>query len=448
VRRVPSLLVSCLLLGATTAPAQSNAPATNTAPADSAAPLALASLPDENGLAALLWERSPEFALSRARLVASQAELVRARQLPNPTLDIAANTLPVGPTNPPGLNRLTQVPNVGAGLSSLIELGKRGPRSASAQAALASTALDVQSDLRTRTYDVLERAAEVATAEVRLAELERLAEDAARLTELQRVRAQRGDTAGLDVDRATLEETQLQGQLAEERAQLAEALLQCSQTVGLSCAPFGSREAASQFLSERLARPLPASEVQRRPDLLSLEAQRRSAQSSLTLARRRWIPDPTVRAGYLRDQFLISGNQRDSVGLSLSIPLPVFDHGQADALAASAQASASERARAQLTTQAERDAQTLTTQRDALAARRERVRNQTLPLAASLVKRLEATVKAGGASLQDLLIARRTYGQLLLDAADIDLAAFRVSVDLDRVRSAGPQAPAELGARF
>ncbi|ATB36389.1 heavy metal RND efflux outer membrane protein, CzcC family [Cystobacter fuscus] len=447
-RRVPLLLVSCLVLGAPPALAQPDSPTATSASAASSASLSLASLPDEKGLASLLWAHSPEFATARARLAAARAEVVRARQLPNPEMDLSVGTIAVGPTNPPGLNRLTQVPNAGVGISELIELGKRGPRGDAARAALASTALEVQSDLRERTYDVLERAAEVATSEVRLAELERLAEDATRLTELQRVRAQRGDTAGLDVDRATLEETQLQGQLVEEHSRLAAALLACSQTVGLSCSPFGGREVASQFLSSRLSRPLPPSEVEQRPDLLSLEAQRRGAQSSLTLARRRWIPDPTVRVGYLRDQFLISGNQRDSLGVSLSFPLPVFDHGQADALAASAQAEASARARVQLTAQAERDTQSLTTQRDAVAARRERVRQQTLPLASSLVQRLEAAVKAGGASLQDLLLARRTYGQLLLDAADIDLSAFRLSLDLDRVRSAGPKPPPELGEHF
>jgi len=57
-------------------------------------------------------------------------------------------------------------------------------------------------------------------------------------------------------------------------------------------------------------------------------------------------------------------------------------------------------------------------------------------------------MRAGGASMLDLLFARRTYGQLLLDAADLDLAAFRLSVTMERVRAAGPQAPAELSEHF
>lgn len=441
-----------MLLGATAASAQtapsSAAPEAPPAPAASATSLSLASLPDEDGMAALLWERSPEFASARARVVSARSDVVRAGLLPNPQLDVSANTLPLGSTNPPGLDRWKDVPNYGAGLSEQLELGKRGPRKDAARAALSSAALDVHAQLRTRTYDLLERAAEVATAEVRVAELEKLAADASRLTELQRARAQHGETAGLDADRAALEEAQLQGQLAEEHNHLTEALLNCSQTAGLACTPFGSREAATRFLTTRMARTLAPVDVQQRPDLRSLEAQQLSAKSTLKLAHRRWIPDPTLRLGYLRDQFVTAGNQRDSLGVSLTIPLPFFDHGQADALAASATAEAAERAHAQLTAQAGRDIAALTAQRQSVETRRERVRTQTLPQASNLVQRLEAAVKAGGASMLDLLFARRTYGQLVLDAADLDLAAFRLSVSMERVRGAGPKPPGELAAHF
>lgn len=441
-RRVPPLLLTCLLLGSTAAPARA---ATETA---SSAPLALAELPDADGLAELLWERSPEFTAARARVASARTELVRAGLWANPSLELGANTLPVGPTNPPGLHRFKEVPNFGVDLSQLVELGKRGPRQDAARAALAATALEVWAELRARTHDVLERTAEVATVEVRLAELERLAEDAARLTELQRARAQHGDTAGLDVERAQLEEARLQDALAGERHRLAEALQECSRTVGLACAPFGQPQLAAHFLAARLASPPPTDALEQRPDLLALEAQQRAARSALTLARRRWIPDPTVSVGYLHDRFEISGNQRNSVGINLSIPLPLFDRGQAEALEASATAEAAGRARVQLTAQAQRELASLTAQREAVEARRTRMRTQTLPQATRLVQGLEAAMKAGGASLMDLLLARRTYGELLLDAAELDLSAFRLSVALERVRATGPRPPSELREHF
>ncbi|WP_224361275.1 TolC family protein [Hyalangium versicolor] len=430
--RLRPFLVSIALLGATAAGAESSAT------------LPLSSLPDPEHLSALLWEHSPDLAVARARVAAAQADVTRAHLLPNPEADLSWNTLPIGPTNPPGLSRLKDVPNYNVGLSELIELGKRGPRQNAARAALTATALDTLAALRSRTYEVLDRAAEVAATEVRLAELEALAADAAKLSGLQRARQKHGDTAGLDVDRAMLEEEQLQTSLGEERAHLSDALLSCTRAAGLTCESFGGRDTAAAFLSARLSRAPAPADLDARPDLRSLTAQEQSARASLTLARRRWLPDPTVRAGYVRDQFLISGNQRDSLFVGLSVPLTFFDHGQADAAAASASLESARQSRELLRAQAERDVVSLTAQLQAVQERRARLRDQTLPLAEGVVKRLDAAVRAGGAALQDLLLARRSYGELLLRAADLDLTAFHLTVELDRARAAGPSAPSSL----
>lgn len=410
----------------------------------SAQSLKLSALPGDSALAALLWEHSPEFAATRARLASARAELTRAHLLPNPTLDVSMNTIPVGPTNPPGLSRLGDVPNYVFGLSELVELGKRGPRQDSARAALASAALDVQATLRTRTYDVLERAADVAATEVRIAQLEELADDAEKLTQLQRARQERGDAAGLDVDRSVLEEESLRASLGDERSRLTDLLLACTQTAGMPCISFGSRQAAADFLAARLARAPAPARVESRPDLRSLAAQEDSARAELTLARHKWIPDPTVRAGYVRDQFVVSGNQQNSLFVGLSLPLPFFDHGQADAHAAAATLESARTSRTLLAAQATRDAATLTEELARVRDRQDRLRTQTLPLAEGVVQRLDQAVRAGGAALQDLLLARRTYGELLLRVADLDQSAFHLSVGLERASAAGPEAPSAL----
>ncbi len=79
-------------------------------------------------LAAFVWAHSPDLAAARARYASAHADLVRARLLPNPVAQLAVNTIPIGPTNPPGLDRLTEVPNASVSISELFELGKRGPR--------------------------------------------------------------------------------------------------------------------------------------------------------------------------------------------------------------------------------------------------------------------------------------------------------------------------------
>ena len=73
-----------------------------------------------------------------------------------------------------------------------------------------------------------------------------------------------------------------------------------------------------------------------RADIRALAAYGNAAAAARELADARKIPDPTVRLGYLRDQFVISGNQLNSVNVGVSLPLPVFDHGQGERLSAEA----------------------------------------------------------------------------------------------------------------
>ena len=137
----------------------------------------------------------------------------------------------------------------------------------------------------------------------------------------------------------------------------------------------------------------------------------------------------------MRDQFVISGNQPNSLFVGLSVPLPLFDHGQADAAAAAVTAEAAERARQQLVQIGRDAAHRYGAEAASLEARRERLTTDTLPLARSVVDRLDSAVQRGSADIQDLLLARRTLGELLLEATDVDLAAFRL--DVERARTAG-----------
>jgi cobalt-zinc-cadmium efflux system outer membrane protein len=285
----------------------------------------------------------------------------------------------------------------------------------------------------------LERISEVATAEIRVGALEETVRDAQRLADLQLERQKRGDIAGLDVDRAVLDAEKYASNLGQERERLSAALLLCAQTVGLPCRPFDSPDAARAFLSARLAASPPAPNLDARPDLRSLQAQEASARSSLTLAKNRWIPDPTFRVGYVLDQFVASGSQHQSMLVGVSIPLPFFDHGQADAKAASALAEAAGEAQILIRAASTRDLTSLAQQRDAALARRSRLQERTLPLARDVVQRLESAVTRGGAPLPDLLLARRTLGDLQLDAADLDLFAFHLTVA--QARAAGELPP-------
>jgi outer membrane protein, heavy metal efflux system len=406
--------------------------------------LDLSSSPADLQLVELLWARSPDLVAARAKVGQADAEVTRSEVFPNPGFDFQWGTLAIGPTNPPGLDKLSEVPNYTFTLNQPLEIGKRGPRQAASRAARDATLLDAIEILRQRWFDLLERISEVATAEIRVGALEDTVRDAQRLADLQLERQKRGDIAGLDVDRAVLEAEKYASNLGQERERLSAALLLCTQSVGLPCRPFGTPDAARAFLTARLGTIPPAANLDARPDLRSLQAQEASARSSLTLARNRWIPDPTFRVGYVLDQFLASGSQHQSLFVGVSFPLPFFDHGQADARAASALAEAATEAQLLLRAASTRDLASLAQQRQAALDRRSRLMDRTLPLARDVVQRLESAVTRGGAPLPDLLLARRTLGDLQLDAADLDLFAFHLTVAQARAAGELPPLPESI----
>jgi cobalt-zinc-cadmium efflux system outer membrane protein len=420
------------------------------APARSADPpdatptrLALGRLPDDAALARLLWARSPDLVAGRTRIAAARADAVRAGLLPNPTLDGSWNTIPVGQTTPANLDSpMTSVPNYAVSVAELVEIGKRGPRQDAARHALLAATLDVQEQLRQRYWDLRDRIAEVAAAQARIAALGDVVADAHRLGTLQQERTARGDAPGIDADRALLDADKYGAMLADERQQLAEALAACTRTAGVPCEPFADATQAGAYLAHAPATP--DADLADRPDLRALAAEEDRGKAAMALARARRIPDPTLRVGYVYDQFVAAGNQRNSLFAGVSLPLPVFDHGQADAMEAAAAVDAAARARGLLEAQGAQDLGALAAQARETEVRRRALDETSLPLARRVVATLDQVVAQGGASLNELLLARRSLGELLLDDADVRLRAFRIASARARIGTAGPPAPDEL----
>jgi outer membrane protein, heavy metal efflux system len=403
-------------------------------------PLLLSHLPSGEGLVARLWSKSPEVLAARLRAEQAKAEEDRAGRLPNPVLDASWNTIPVGESNPPDLESpMVNVPNYQVGLSTLVELGKRSPRKRAARGNKTAAILDASEALRQVYLNLLVAAGRVATAQERIAVLEAEVVDAARLTTLAHDRAAHGDLAKLDEVRASLEETKLRSLLSEGRQQLAEALLECGRLAGTRCEPFTASADAHAFLTTH-SEPPPEAELRgalsARPDLQSLAAQEESALAAGELAKARRIPDPTVRLGYTRDQFVVAGNQKHSVGVGLAIPLPLSERGQSDAAIARATATTAHDTRVLREGQAGRDLDRLLESFRALTLRQRAMHTEYLPLAQSLVARMTASVKAGGATIADLLLARRSYNELLADASDLDRAVFEAAISLLRTSGA------------
>ncbi|MFT3711337.1 MAG: TolC family protein [Archangium sp.] len=400
---------------------------------------------NDAALAELVWQRSADLQAQRARVAAAAADLEKAELIPNPSLDVSYNTIPIGPHNPTN-ETFFNIPNLQVGVSELVELGKRGPRQDATAAALKAAKLDAIALLRDHFYDAKERYTDIATAQARIASFTQLVDGARRLRELEEARATNGETSRLELDRARLEEEKLKSSLAEERERLLAGLRACALAMNDECEPFPDAAAASAFLAAAADTSAEAP-LSQRPDLLSLDAQAESARASKVLADRKLIPDLTVRAGYVRDWFVISGNQPHSLFVGVSMPLPVFDRGQADSRAAAELEQATIRAKELLTQSSERALGAATSELAAYHERLSRLRTSTLPLSKDIVDRLDQAVTRGGAPVQDLILARRTYEELSIDALDLELATSRLALSRARLSGATPPVPEELKGR-
>ncbi len=262
------------------------------------------------------------------------------------------------------------------------------------------------------------------------------------MTGLQEARSGKGDTSGLDTDRARLEQQKVEMTLGEEREKLELALRECAIAAGLECRPFGDPERAQAFI-ETLEHVESAPPPDHRPDVQALVAQADAAHAQEVLADRHAIPDPTFRVGYVRDQFVISGNNPSTAFVGLSLPLPLFDHGQADAQTARVNREQATRVRELTLAQAGRDRTRLEAQLALARERHQHLSDDTLPLARKVVANLQQALLVG-TPLQDLLLARKSLQELIMMEADLDLLVFRTCVDLDRVLGRMPPLPREL----
>ena len=190
---------------------------------------------DETELAQLLWTQSPEVLEARAAAGSASSELIRARTLPNPALDFTWGTIPLGRNNPPDLHDpLSNVPNYTAGVSQLVELGKRSPKRAAAGAELERAQAQAVATYAGRFFDLLGSIGRIATTQQRAAVMADQVEASEELLNLDRARAAKGYIADVDFERTEVEHARLVAQRDAALTELASARADCAMCVALS----------------------------------------------------------------------------------------------------------------------------------------------------------------------------------------------------------------------
>jgi outer membrane protein, heavy metal efflux system len=193
-------------------------------------------------------------------------------------------------------------------------------------------------------------------------------------------------------------------------------------------------------LPESVATPLPppagslAALTERalaaRPDVLAVRKAREAAEAALAREKREALPDLTVGVSYTRSRFAASGDNPNTLGLGLSMPLPIFDRNQAGIGRARV---AIERA----LNDAERVEIRVREEVSEAIRRAERAGARIAVFEGGMLERAEKaqltaeqSYRAGAISLLELLEAQRTYLETRADYLRADHERRRATIDL------------------
>ncbi len=358
----------------------------------------------------------------RARVDLARADEVAARRWPNPEASWSHEEVRVA-----GGTERQDI----AVLSQRFDLsGRRGLRGDAAarrvEAADAETALlrlDVEAEARRAFADALAQERRVAIVRAAVERLEGVAAAVAR-------RAASGDVAGYDRRRVERERLTVLGRLDVEEGALARARARLAALIGAAdpAAPLalrGDLTAAAPPPLATLAERLPS-----RPDLRALALEARSGELAARAAGRWFIPDVELGGGL---KTIDVGSRRDSgFAAALTIPIPLFSRDQDERLRGDARARAA-RGRLSLALDAARaDVAGLHAEAARLAAAAARYRESGTADAVALLRTAEAAYRGGEVGVLELIDGYRAALDADLSLVELEWAARRARIDLDR----------------
>jgi cobalt-zinc-cadmium efflux system outer membrane protein len=349
-RRVPGVLIALLAGGAATAAT------TVTAASDAGAagePLSFKAYLAEVAASNL------DYAAARYDVSIAEAQLVAARVFPNPTLNGGTAGRDVthhGEQREPA--------NDDAGVTQTIELGgKRRKRVAVARANLAQAAATLEDFFRTLRGNA-------ATAFVDALTKRRVAEEKLRsavaldqLVAANRKRLEVGDIGEIDLTQSRVDALQLHADHLSSESDAQVAAIALEQLLGrlapaapsaakapvagapLPVVPVGNLEGPARSFDEAA---LIAAALERRADVVAARRALDSAVAGVAVARAMAVPDLSVAFSYQENQRshndLAPAPEYASLGLSVSLPVPLWNQFRGELAAARATAAQSERA--------------------------------------------------------------------------------------------------------
>ncbi len=290
--------------------------------------------------------------------------------------------------------------------------------------------LAIVAEARLRFYEVLYRQDRVAALEGWLA---RIAEALAIVTR----REQRGDAATYDRRRLERERAVATGRLETERAALERASARLRALLGPGAGVASARVTGTLLPEdEPVALATLRASSSSRPDLLALDLRIEAASLDRTAASRWWVPDLRLEGGW-KGVDLGRQGRTDGFLLGASLSIPLWDQSSGLARIAEGEARAARGHRALL--ESELDGELGGARSEAVRLRRAATefREQSGAASGDLVRIASAGYEGGELGLLELLDAYRGAADDSLSALDMEHAARRARIELDRLTGAG-----------
>jgi cobalt-zinc-cadmium efflux system outer membrane protein len=434
-RRARSALARIQSLGLAAAIAVALCPAVRSADS-SQAPLTLAEA------RRLALERNADFRVSQAQVDAALAQLRVVREFPNPALGLSTSKISTDGT-PEGTvlgnSLLNRSYDSIASLSQLFLVGKRGLMRDAATAGVHSAEFQ-REDARRLLLQAVTQAYAAALAAQREADV--LTDSAAKLRREADIAAHRfqvGDLSASDKGQLEIAADQDELNADSERATAKAAVVTLEILLG-EPAPAGNTALADTLdgWMQSIPPDLGDAPVGARPDIAAAESAVSQADTNVRLQQRQRIPDVTASVQYERNPPF----QTNTVGVGVSLPLPLWDHFDGEILSAKA---AREQSQAQLDKTRIQAAADVAAARVAFreaSQRSRRYQTSLVPKSAEVVGSVTYAFGKGGAALVDLLEAERNDNAIRVAAvqAQADTASAAAVLQAALGRTGGSDA--------
>jgi cobalt-zinc-cadmium efflux system outer membrane protein len=287
---------------------------------------------------ALALQRNRDVVAAKLDIEGSQLDVVAARIYPNPTFEYSVGNLVLGKANDT-TNAIGSQPGFAGQLVQSISISevidvwaKRSARTRAATRGVDHQRLVTEDALRDIVHAVRSAFADVVREQSERDLAHEVADRYAQTLRLSQARYGAGDISEAELRKIELEGLRYQNDVVEADMELDLARQKLAALLGFS----SPSELGMGLLLQSDTRPtfdakaLIAQAMERRPDLRAARAARVQAEAALGAAERESYPDISLGAGYTHSDFTVSGDNPNTLALSLSMPLPLFDRNQAN----------------------------------------------------------------------------------------------------------------------